>query len=329
MRKLFISAIISILVLALAACNKGVKTTAGDDKKDGYPEQPITLIVSFAAGGGMDTGARLLAPYLEKELGVPVTVVNKPGAGGWIGWSELANAEPDGYTIGYLGTPNIITGYLDPRQARKENLDSFSLIASHLTDPGIIAIRNDEKRFKNVKELMEYAKENEVTITTTGVGSDDHIAALKLNEAFGTKFIPVHTEGSAKEVTNVLGGHVDVLFANVVDVINLQKNGDINVIAVMSEERSPFFEEVPTLKENGYEGVLSSASRGFAAPKGIDKEKLKVLSDAFEKAITNEEHIKKQAESGLDVDYKGSKGYEEDLKGIEQELIDIKGLLGW
>lgn len=317
------------MILALAACSGKTPGASGDGKKEGYPEQPITLIVSFAAGGGMDTGARVLAPYLEKELGVPVTVVNKPGAGGWIGWSELANAEPDGYTIGYLGTPNIITGYLDPKQARKENLDSFSLIASHLTDPGVIAIRNDEKRFKNVKELMEYAKDHEVTVTTTGVGSDDHIAALKLNEAFGTKFVPVHTEGSAKQVTNVLGGHVDVLFANVVDVMNLQKNGDINVVAAMSEERSPFFKEVPTLEESGYKGVYSSASRGFAAPKGVDEETLKVLSDAFEKAITNEEHIKKQAEAGLDVDYKGSKEYEEELKGIEQELVDIKGLLGW
>ncbi|MEH7224673.1 tripartite tricarboxylate transporter substrate binding protein [Bacillus sp. JJ1566] len=327
MKKIVIFLMITMLVTVLTACGGASPKTSSAKNK--FPDKPITLIVSFAAGGGMDTGARILAPYLEKELGVPVTVVNRPGAAGWIGWSELANAKPDGYTIGYLGTPNIINGYLDPKQQRKENLESFTLIASHLSDPGVIAINNDETRFKDVKELMEYAKKNEVTITTTGVGSDDHIAALKLNEKFGTKFIPVHTEGSAKQAPAVMGGHIDVMFANVVDVINLKKTNDINVIAVLSEERTPFFDDVPTLKESGYEGVLSSATRGFAAPKGLDEEVLKVLSDAFEKAITNEEHIKKQADSGLAVDYKGSEAYLEEMKGIEQELIGIKSLLGW
>lgn len=330
------SSLISVLALSIfiTACGAGSNAPAKDSENtasagEKYPDKPIKLIVSFAAGGGMDTGARILTPYLEKELGVPVVVENKPGAGGWVGWQELVQAKPDGYTIGYLGTPNLMTGYLDPKLNRQENLDSFTMIASHVTDPGTISIRKDETRFKTIQELLEYAKTNELKMTTTGPGSDDHIAALKLNKAFGTKFIPVHTSGSAEEVTMALGGHVDVLFANVVDVINLYKDGEVKVLAVMSEEKSPMLPDVPTLKESGYEGVTSFAARGFAAPKGLDAEKLNILSTAFEKAIKNQEQVAKQAESGLQVEYKDSEEYKKQLLEIEKSLLDIRDLLGW
>ncbi|MEW9672501.1 tripartite tricarboxylate transporter substrate binding protein [Ammoniphilus sp. 3BR4] len=335
------SSLISVLALSIfiTACGAGsnapAKDAAAKDTEktaavgEKYPDKPIKLIVSFAAGGGMDTGARILTPYLEKELGVPVVVENKPGAGGWVGWQELVQSKPDGYTIGYLGTPNLMTGYLDPKLKRQETLDSFTMIASHVTDPGTISIRKDETRFKTIQELLEYAKTNELKMTTTGPGSDDHIAALKLNKAFGTKFIPVHTSGSAEEVTMALGGHVDVLFANVVDVINLYKDGELKVLAVMSEEKSPMLPDVPTLKESGYEGVTSFAARGFAAPKGLDAEKLNILSTAFEKAIKNQEQVAKQAESGLQVEYKDSEEYKKQLQEIEKSLLDIRDLLGW
>jgi len=323
--------IVAVLALSLGACGGGNKQTAANESsdKEKYPNKPISVIVSFAAGGGMDVGARVLTPYLEKELGVPVVVVNKPGGGGWIGWNELVTANPDGYTIGYLGTPNLITGYLDPKQNRKENLDSFTMIAKHVTDPGTISIRNDETRFKNIQELIDYAKTHEVTVTTTGIGSDDHIAALKLNKKFGTQFKMVHTNGSAEEVTMFLGGHVDVLFANVSDVMNLQKENQLNVLTVMAEERSPLLPDVPTLKESGFEGVTSSAERGFAAPKGLDSEKLAILQAAFEKAINDSEQVKKQAEAGLQVDYRNNDDYKNQLKEIEAGLLEIRDLLGW
>lgn len=330
MKKLSKLFVIIILLLSITACGTGGNKSAnGKEKTEKYPNKPITLIVSFAAGGGMDVGARILTPYLEKELGVPVVVENKPGAGGWIGWEELVKAKPDGYTIGYLGTPNLMTGYLDPKKKRKENLDSFTMIASHVTDPGTISIRKDETRFKNIQELIEYAKTHQLKVTTTGIGSDDHIAALKLNQKFGTKFIPVHTSGSSEEVTMALGGHVDVLFANVVDVLNLYKDKELKVLAVMSEEKSPFLPDVPTLKEKGFEGVTSFAARGFAAPKGLAPEKLEVLQTAFEKAINNKEQIKKQGESGLQVDYKDGENYKKQLVEIESGLLDIRSLLGW
>ncbi|WP_167577611.1 tripartite tricarboxylate transporter substrate binding protein [Ammoniphilus sp. YIM 78166] len=332
MKKFLSVSMAFLLSVALIGCGGQVTQPsegAAKESKSDYPNKPINLIVSFAAGGGMDTGARILTPYLEKELGVTVNVINKPGGGGWIGWTDLVNAKPDGYTIGYLGTPNLMTGYLDPKQNRQHNLDSFTLIGKHVTDPGVIAIRSDESRFADIKELIEYAKTKELTATSTGVGSDDHIAALKVNKALGTQFTAVHTQGSAEQKTAVLGGHVDVLFANVGDVISLQKNGEVKVLAVLAEERSPFLPDVPTFEESGFESVISSPSRGFAAPKGLDTEKLEILRKAFENAIKQEEQVKKQGESGLQVDYKDIAEYEQELREIETGLIEISDLLGW
>ncbi|GAB7387021.1 tripartite tricarboxylate transporter substrate binding protein [Bacillaceae bacterium] len=307
--------------------NAGNSSSAQSGEGSDYPNKPITLIVAYAAGGGTDVGARILVPYLEKELGVPVNVVNKPGGGGWIGWNELANAEPDGYTIGYINTPNFMTGYLDPQYKREHNLESFIPIANHVTDPGVIAIRNDEKRFSNIQELIEYAKQNELTTTSTGVGSDDHLAALKLNDKFGTKLKPVHNGGAAESRTAVLGGHVDLLFANAGEVFQMHKDGEVKIIAVMAEERSPFLPDVPTMKESGFD-VVSGSARGIAAPKGVDPEKIEILRAALEKGIKNEEQGKKMAGMGLQVDYKEGEEYKNMLVQDEKGVIELRHLLG-
>src|SRR5690554_2113560 len=108
----------------LGLCGAGALLVATSDLAEAqYPEDPLTLIVVYGAGGGTDVTARMLASDLEEFIGRPVTVQNVTGGGGWVGWSTLAAAEPDGYTIGYLNVPNIYAGYLDPQQNRPENLD--------------------------------------------------------------------------------------------------------------------------------------------------------------------------------------------------------------
>lgn len=327
MKKIINLSLVAILMLALTACGQS-PSSAQETKKDKFPNKPINLIISYAAGGDTDTGARILMPYVEKELGVPINIINKPGGGGWVGWSELANAKPDGYTIGYLNVPNLMTGYLDPKQKRKENLESFAPIANHITDPGAIAIRKDEKRFTDIKSLMEYAKKNQLTITANGVGSDEHYVSLMMNKNYGTKFTPVFDKGVAESQAAVMGGHVDVLFGNVGGVFSLHKAGEIKVIAVMSEKRSPFLPDVPTLKESGFD-VISGSSRGIAAPKGVDPEKLEVLRAALEKGIKNQEQIEKQGKSGLQVDYKDGQDYVNLLKKYEKDVLNLRDLLGW
>ena len=335
--KLLSVLLVVILTLSMAACGSTAKDTSKEASKETpketpkekFPTRPISVIVSYAAGGGTDLGARTLMPFVEKELGVPMTVINKAGAGGWLGWLDLLGAKPDGYTIAMINTPNLITGYVDPQQKRKENLDSFSLIGNQVTDAGVIAVRKDEKRFTNMKELVEYAKKNELTTTSTGIAGDDHIAALKLNKEQGTKFNAVHNKGVAESITSVLGGHVDVMFANVGEVTNLYNNKEINVLAVMSEKRAISLPNVPTLKELGLGEIYSWSARGFAAAKGVDAENMKILIAAFEKAIKNPDHIKKMADMGLEVDYKDPAAYYKALQSEEKSVNGLKSLLGW
>lgn len=324
-KKLLIVLIVG-LFLFLAGCSNSENTANGASE---YPDGPIKVIVSYAAGGSSDIGARVLMQYVEKELGVPVVVENRPGAGGWVGWEELLKAEPDGNTIALINTPNLMTGYLDPTTERDESLESFDLIANHITDPGVIAVNKDDDRFNSVEDVIEYAKENPTTTTSTGALGDDHIASLKLNKSLDTQFNAVHNGGAGESVTAVLGGHVDILFANVGDVTTLYNDKEIKVLGVMSEERSTLLPEVPTLAEEGYEGIISSSSRGYAAPKGVDEEVMTVLQDAFEKAIANEEQIKKVEDTGLQVNYLKSEEYLEFLKEEENGIKEISDLLGW
>jgi tripartite-type tricarboxylate transporter receptor subunit TctC len=341
MKKLLsLSLVVVLSILAVTGCGSNPNSSAqksqvnagNEEKKEtksGYPNKPITLIVAFEAGGGTDVGARILAPYVQKELGVPIVVANKPGAGGWVGWAELVSSKPDGYTIGYINTPNLITGYVNPSSARKENLESFELIANHVTDLGAIAIRADETRFKDIKSLIEYAKKNQLTVTSTGVGSDDHYAALKMNQKLGTNFKAVHSKGFGENLSNLLGGHVDVMLANVGEVAKPHKDNQLKVIAVMSQERSAYLPDAPTLKESGFGDIVSWSARGIAAPKGLSPEILTKLNAAFEKAINNAEQMKKMEEMGLQVDFRKGEDYKKMLKDEETGVLELKKLLGW
>ncbi|MDK2784690.1 MAG: putative tricarboxylic transport rane protein [Bacillota bacterium] len=332
--RLFLAVLVGMLIIAVVAgCGSqpAAKEPAGQEKKgqttaEEYPNRPIQLIVSYAAGGGTDVGARLLTPYLEKKLGQPVTVVNITGGGGWVGWTQLAHAKPDGYTIGYINIPNMIIGYLDPAMKRKENLESFAPIANHVLDYTVFAVRKDS-RFKNIDELIDYAKEHpgELSATSTGVGSDEHISLLEIERKTGAKFQMVQTKGFAECLTQVLGGHVDVLLGNVGEVVGPARNGDIRVLAVMSEERSEYLPDVPTLKEKGID-VISFAARGIAAPAGVPQEIIDKLAEAIQEAIENPEHKKKMEELGLALKYMHGEEYQNFLKAQEQRIRD---LMGW
>lgn len=296
---------------------------------DSYPEKPISSIISFGAGGNTDVGARILFPKVEPSLGTSLTIINKPGGGGWVGWTNLLNSKNDGYTIGYINTPNLITGYLNPIYKRNKNLDDFELIANHVTDYGVISINKDEERFNTIEGLIKYAKENVLTVTTTGANGDDHIAMLKMNDKYGTQFVPVHTTGTAQQRAALQGGHVDVSFSNVGDTNVAYKNGQLKILSIMAPNRSKFIPDVPTLAESGFPGVVSWSARGIAAPKGLSDEQLKILTTAFIKGMNNPEHLKKMDEMGLLVDIRTGDAYKEMLLAEEAGVTELKSILGW
>ncbi|WP_395715142.1 tripartite tricarboxylate transporter substrate binding protein [Reyranella sp.] len=265
-----------------------------------YPRRNIQLIVAFPAGGSTDVGARILAAAAEKALGQTITVVNKAGAGGQIGFTEFARARPDGYTLGFLNLPGVNTIVLDPERKAAFTMDSFIPVVNQVLDPGLIWVKADSP-YKTLADLIEGARKQpgKLSACTTGILSDDHLAILMMQEAAKVEFRIVHFDGGAQQLAGVMGGHVDVAFDNVGGVAKRIQSGELRGLAVTDNERSKFVPDVPTTKELGFGTVISSSTRGVGAPKGTPPEVLKVIEAAFVKAVEDPEQVKKMNDVGL------------------------------
>lgn len=264
----------------------------------------IQVLVGFAAGGSSDAGARILASGMEKQLGTSVLVVNKPGASGQIAYTALTQAKPDGYTIVNTNFPSSIISYLDPARKAVYNRKSFEVLALHVIDPGLFAVKADSP-FKTLKDVIEAAKANpkKVKISTTGIQSDEAFGILKLQKMTGAQFAMVHfAQGIAPSVMALMGGKTDVFCGNVGDLLSQFKSGEVRILGIMDDEPSPFYPGVKTFEEQGYK-LYNSASRGFAAPEGTPKDAVDTLSRAIGKVVAMDEHKKRMADMGLTLRY--------------------------
>ncbi|MBN9512807.1 MAG: tripartite tricarboxylate transporter substrate binding protein [Alphaproteobacteria bacterium] len=275
-------------------------TIASPALAQNYPRRAVQLIVAFPAGGSTDVGARILAAAAEKDLGQPITVVNKGGAGGQLGFTEIARARPDGYTLGFLNLPGLNTITLDPERKAAFNIDSFIPIVNQVLDPGLIWVKGDSP-YKTLADLVDAAKKapGKISACTTGILSDDHLAILMVQEAAKCEFRIVHFDGGAQQLTGVMGGHVDCAFDNVGGVFKRVLSGEVRGLAVTDVERSKFLPDVPCTKELGMATVISSSTRGVGAPKGTPADVIKVVEAAFLKAIESPEMKQKMDAVGL------------------------------
>ncbi|MET0277553.1 MAG: tripartite tricarboxylate transporter substrate binding protein [Pseudorhodoplanes sp.] len=317
----------AMLFSARAVCAAAILAIAGVAPASAqFPERNITLIVPYGAGGGTDITARMLAKDLEAVLGKPVTVENRAGGGGWVGWGSLAQAAPDGYTVGYLNVPSMYAGYLDRQYNRKETLESFTPLMNHVLDYNVWAVKTDSP-FKSVKDVVEAAKKapESVNVSAFGAGSDDHLAILSMQRENDIKLITVHHKSTADAKTGVLGGHLQVLGANISEVAEEVKAGTLRILGVMAPERSPFLPNAPTFKEQGYNQVWS-VSRGIAAPAGLSKDVQEKLVAALEKTLNSSEH--QQKAKGLSLEPRVIKG-DEYRKFLKDNEVSTKTLMGW
>jgi tripartite-type tricarboxylate transporter receptor subunit TctC len=292
----------SLVKRALAAVAV-IAASSGIALADDFPSRPVQLMIAYPPGGSTDVGARIVASIAEKILGKPIVVVNKPGAGGQVGWTDMARQKPDGYFIGYINLPATNTVVLDPDRKAIFGVDAFVPIINQVLDPGIVWVRADSP-YKTLKDLVDAAKKapNTIRTATTGILSDDHLAILMLEEAApGAIFRIVHLEGGAAQLKEIMGGHVDVAFDNVGSIAPRVRSGELRGLAVMDHQRSKFVPEVPTMKELGYPTVISSSTRGIAAPKGTPQPVLKRLEEALMKAMEDPEHVQKLESAGLAV----------------------------
>lgn len=291
MRKLTFTALIGALVLAAAPAVA----------QKAYPDRPVTLMIAYPAGGSTDVGARIVAAIAEKILGQSIIVVNKGGAGGQVGWTEMSRQKPDGYFIGYINLPALNTVVADKARQAIFDEKSFTPIINQVLDPGVIWVAANSP-YKTAKEVFEAAKAKpgELRAATTGILSDDHLAILMTEEAVsGVQFRLVHLVGGAAQLKETLAGNIDVSFDNVGSIVKQVKGGQVRALAVMDGERSKFLPDVPTMKELGYPTVISNSTRGIAGPKGMDPKIVKKLQDAFKKAMADPEHVKKMENVGL------------------------------
>ena len=255
----------------------------------GYPDRVINLIVAFPAGGGTDLVARALVPYIEKNLGgATIVVMNRPGAGGGIGFAALASAPPDGYTIGFINTPNVLTIPIERKSPF--NWQSFDLLGNVVDDPGNFAVHADSE-FKNLAQLAAYAKAKpgDVTVGTTGIGSDDHLAMLTFEKAAGIKMTHIPFKGASDVRTALAGKQITVGAINIGEALQFAKGGvPLRNLGVMSPSRTSLAPDVPTFKEQGFDVDFASL-RGLAAPKGLPPEIRDRLVKAVEHAVADPE----------------------------------------
>jgi tripartite-type tricarboxylate transporter receptor subunit TctC len=295
MMKFLVKTILALAALAAATCAIA--------QADDFPNRPVQLMVAYPPGGSTDIGARVVASIAEKILGKPIVVVNKAGAGGQVGWTDMARQKPDGYYIGYINLPATNTVILDPERKAIFGVDAFVPIINQVLDPGIVWVRADSP-YKTLKDLVDAAKKapNTIRTATTGILSDDHLAILMLEEAApGAIFRIVHLVGAVDQLKEVMGGNVDVAFDNVGSIAPRVRTGELRALAVMDHQRSKFVPDVPTMKEAGYPTVISSSTRGIAAPKGTPQPVLKKLEEVLKKAMEDPEHVQKLESAGLAV----------------------------
>lgn len=331
----------AILGLAvLAGCSKAESSIGSAEKGNTQaetangewkPTRSVTMLVPWSAGGGSDLAVRTLVPYLEEDLGVSITVVNSTGANGWIAWNELLKSDPDGYTIAQMNIPTVYSGYLDPQQNRRENLESFSLVANEISDWGCLVVKAGDERFSDVKSFIEYGKENELLAGDNGVGTNKHLVAENLKSQIeGLKLTSVHQAGWSDTYAAILGGHIDAGWGSIGETLQAYQDGEVDILCVFATERSALLPDVPTFNEVMPEyNVLSPSDRGFALPGGVEEVVYARWVEAMDNCINNEEFVEKMAELGQSVNYLGGAEYEAYAKEQEKEMEKFSDILGW
>ena len=327
MKKLLALMLTVVMVLSLAACGKsdpsGDTKTPSTGKEDGsaWPSKAITLLCGYSAGGSSDLGCRYLAEALKTELGVPVIVENVPGSGSWLCWNHLLHTTAaDGYTFSLVNL-SALYGHYDETNPREETIDSFQLLANHVIDYQVLAIRSDETRFTDYASFIEYAKNNNILMAaaTNNITSGDGTVAKMLQKDHGCQITVVPVDGASDATTMFLAGETDILSANVGDVMEAEENG-YRPIIIFAPERSEFLPDVPTSAETGVDDYVSFSARGYAYMPGVDQEIVDRMTEALTNAFNNEDYQKNMAAMGAQLElYTG-----DDYKQLLDDQLDTR-----
>jgi tripartite-type tricarboxylate transporter receptor subunit TctC len=312
----------TIAALALAALGFASLPAAAQD----FPTRAITLIVPWPAGGSTDTHLRKLAELASRHLGQPIIIENKPGAGGMLGPAGMARtAAPDGYTISQL-TVNAL------RQPHMQKVDwdplkDFTYIIGVSGYTFGLVVKNDSP-MKTFDDVIKYAKANpgKFTFSSTGIGTSPHLLIEQVADKAGVQMLHVPFKGNADSTQALMGGHV-MAQSDATGWGKFVDAGTFRLLVTFGEQRTRW--GAPTAKELGYD-VVSYSPYGIAGPRGMDPKVVKILHDAFKKAVDDPEHAKVLAQLDQVHWYKSSEEYARwaaETFVSERALVERLGLL--
>jgi len=304
-RRWFVLAIAGGLVMTSLVIGSGQVMAA-------YPDRPITLLVGFVPGGTMDLSARALSKAVEKVLGQPVVIENKPGGTGTVALAALLSQKPDGYTL--CATPSsVLIRVSQMQQVPFKPLKSFKPIIGYATPQMGIVVKNDAP-WKTLKDLVNDAGKHpgKIKYATTGVESTTHAAVEEIAAKERAHMIHVPYKGGIEALTALLGGHVD--FASLTsEFIPSMKAGQTRLLVTMGDKRSPKFARVPTMKEYGYDFV-NDAVFSIVVPSNLPPDRVKKLEEAFARATKDKQYREALDKIDLVPVYYDGKSFEDFLK---------------
>lgn len=291
-----------------------------------YPDRPITMVINYGAGGGVDLSSRALAKKAEKILGQPIAGMNKPGAGGTIGTGALAAAKPDGYTIAALtlGPLTLAPHMYDLPYQPLKDFEYILPYSKHIYGPCVRA----DSPFKTLKDLVQFAKANpgKIKYSVMGLSIPNHFGMVYLAKAEGIKWEPVVYKNTPEGVAACLGGHVDITSQNPPDVVSYIKAGRLRLLASFSDIRWKWVPEVPTALELGYKFAVESATV-IAAPRGVPQPVLAKLREAFKKTMDDPEFLEVMERLYVNVAYRSPEDFrklvETDYKSNEAIIREL------
>lgn len=281
-----------------------------------FPSKPIRLICPFPPGGAVDIASRAIAAELSKTIGQPVSVENKPGAGGNIGGTEVARSAPDGYTL--LMTTSGING-INPVLYRKMSFDpnkDLTAVAALVSLSNVLVVHPSVK-VNTVGELLTMlkAEPGKMTFASSGSGTSIHMSGEMFMHLTGTRMIHVPYKGSSPALTDLLGGQVQMMFDNIPSALPHIRAGKLRAIATTGGQRDPALPDLPTIAEAGVKGYEAGVWFGLAAPAGTPADVIGKISSEAIKGTRSPDFVKRMTELGYLIIGAGPEQMSAMLKG--------------
>lgn len=283
-----------ILVAGALAC------TAFGAAADNYPSRPIKWVVPFTPGGAMDSMARTLGEKMAQSMGQPVVIENRPGAGGTIGSSMVAKADPDGYTMMIVSIGHAVNPALYPKLSY-DGIKSFEPVSLIGIVPNVL-VAHSASKFNSVNELITQARAQpgKITYASAGTGTTIHLAAELFNSMANVDILHVPYKGSAPAVTDLLGRQVDIMFDSVSSAKPHIDSGRLKAIAVTTSKRSTALPNVPTVAEAGLKGYELNGWYAVFVPAGTPRPVVDRLNGEIVKALKQPDVAKRFAQLGAE-----------------------------